>query len=197
MRELLRSPAKNFVSLPRELHEIKEPEITSSRELAREEVLVLLHPQNTRRPELLANKLRARHHAIARMMVAGAKDVEIGRAVGCSQQTLSLLKDSPAFMALYLEYAAMADEAAVDMKARLTAAAGLGLDEITRRLVEAPEQVPTKDLREITTNLLDRSGHGPTQKVESVNAILTLEDIRELKSRHKPSVVIDHGDTGD
>jgi hypothetical protein len=97
-------------------------------------------------------------------------------------------------MALYLEYSAMADEAAIDLRTRMTAAAGLGVDELTRRLAEAPEQIPTKDLKEITTVMLDRVGHGATTKVEATTAVLTLEDIREMKSASRRQV-IEHQET--
>jgi len=193
MEELLRSPAKkvlggNAVVIP------NEPlAILWVRDMESKEAEFLLHPQKTKRPEALAGKIRARHHAIARMLVAGAKDKEICEAIGISQPTLGHLKDSPAFMALYLEYSAMADEAALDLRTRMTAAAGLGVDELTRRLAEAPEQIPTKDLKEITTVMLDRVGHGATTKVEATTAVLTLEDIRQMKSQSRRQVIEHEG----
>jgi hypothetical protein len=192
MAKLLQHPASKFLNLPRHMYKEAELRITWVRDMEPEEAKVLLHPQKAKRPEALAGKLRARHHAIARMMVAGAKDEEICQAIGISRVTLYHLRDSPAFMALYLEYSAMADEAAIDLRMRMTAAAGLAVDEITRRLAETPETFPTKDLKEVATTLLDRVGHGPTQKVENVTAVLTLEDIRAMKSARKAQVVIEH-----
>lgn len=193
MEELLRRPAR--LELERTRIEIPEPElrVTWVRDMEEDEARVLLHPQKTKRPEALAGRIRARHHAIARMLVAGAKDKEICEAIGVSQPTLSHLRDSPAFMALYLEYSAMADEAAIDLRTRMTAAAGLGVDELTRRLAEAPEQIPTKDLKEITTVMLDRVGHGATTKVEATTAVLTLEDIRAMKSASRRQVIEHEG----
>jgi hypothetical protein len=72
MDELLQRPARSFKLLPRELHTDAELQITWVRDMEADEANVLLHPQKTKRPEALAGKLRARHHAIARMLVAGA-----------------------------------------------------------------------------------------------------------------------------
>jgi hypothetical protein len=190
--DLFKSPAAKL--LARGKVQLIEPEETLlwCREMLEEEARVLLHPTKTKRPESLAGKLRARHHAIARMMVAGATDAEICRAVGCTPPTIAALRDSPAFMALYAEYAAMADEAAIDLKTRLTVAAGLAADEITRRLATESENIPIKELRDTMTSLLDRVGHGPTQKVENASLVLSLEDIREMKSARKNQVVIEH-----
>lgn len=170
----------------------KDLELLWVREMDEAEVRVLLAPK-VRVPIADVDTIRARHHAIARMLVAGATQTEAAEAVGSTPQTITKLLQAPAFKALMLEYSAMADAEAIDLRQRISVVAGLGLDDLTRRLAD-PEEVqklPTKELREVAFGALDRIGHGPTQKVQTTSMALTPEDIRELKLQRRNRVVVD------
>lgn len=130
----------------------------------------------------LTDKIKVRHHTIARMMAAGAKDAEIQRLLGCAPSTLSTLKRSPAFQALLLEYMNMLDSTAIDSYQRLQIVGNLGIDELTDRLATRAASIKTSEVLEIVKVAADRTGLGPTTKQVTLNGRLSPADIRAVKT---------------
>jgi hypothetical protein len=168
-----------------------ELEIRWTRPMPKDEVEAIM--KQTRLPATDLATVRAKHHAVARMLVAGAANAEIARALGITPATVANLTKTPTFQALLSEYMAMAEQEAVDLRARIAVVAGLGLDELTARLGDPDKAatLPIKDLREIAMNALDRVGHGPTSRVETASIALTAADIRAMKEARRNGVVYD------
>lgn len=157
-------------------------EVRWVREMDAEEVEALLR-EGGRRTSQVVRAIRMQHHAIARMLAAGATKVEAAEAAGVATGTVDRLMQSPAFQALLTEYSMLMDEAAADMRSRLQLLAGLGVEELTNRV--AAGEMPTKELKEVTFSALDRIGYGPSSTVQSTTVALTAADIRALKEARK------------
>lgn len=127
-------------------------------------------------------KLRDRHHALARCLADGLTDAEASAVTGYDGSRISVLKGDPAFKELVEFYRANRDAQYVEMHEAL---AGLGRDavlELRDRMEDEPEKFTNKELRELVTNLADRTGHGPTSKQEhthTVNVGARLEAARQ------------------
>lgn len=126
-----------------------------------------------------ADRIRARHHAIARLLAAGNTPAQIAELLNCSAQTVRNLERSPAFAALLAEYMGMMDAAAVDQKMRLVALSGVATDALTDRIINSPGDFKPQELVEVAKMGLDRTGFGPssTSKV-TLNGALSAADIR-------------------
>lgn len=133
----------------------------------------------------LVTNIRYRHHAIARLMAAGLKDVEIIRRIGGTSTNLSILKTSPAFRELVEHYKGKADDRAFDLREQLEALASASVDELMQRITEKPEEVGTRTLERIAMSAADRVGHSPVRRNENLNLHLGLrkEDIAQIKER--------------
>lgn len=133
--------------------------------------------------------MKLRHHQLARMLAAGVKLKEAAAAAGMHAQTAHLLQASPAFQNLLVSYMQLFDQATMDYKQKLEAAAGVAVTELHDRLVSSPETFNNETLRRTVETLSDRTGHGPTSKVVSASMALTPADLRALKLGLAPAVV--------
>lgn len=179
--------------------------VKAVRELDLVEAASIIEQEDSRRvlpkvPLDAAGVMRTRHHAIARMLAAGAKHAEVARAVGTTPTSVSLLLRSPAFQSLLLEYMAMMDKAAVDSRAKLEVLNSLGIDELITRLASpaVAEKLKTSEVLEIVKTASDRTGLGPTTKTVSLNGRISPADIRALKDAQvvleaEPSEWVDAG----
>lgn len=127
-------------------------------------------------------KMRVRHHAIARLMAVGHKPAAIAAMIGISPASIASLERTPVFQALLLEYMNELDKAAVETTARLSILRNLTIDELTERVVTHGSDLKPGELVEILKTTADRTGLGPTQKVEtSLNGHISIADLRAIK----------------
>lgn len=131
-------------------------------------------------------RLRANHHAIARLLAAGVRPVEISERLGVSQTTLSLLGKSPPFRELLSEYQAEAAQHTFDLRERLELAAALSTERLLELLAEGEELDPNF-LRRTMVDLLDRTGYPAVKQINSFGAHVGLssKDISLLKERYR------------
>lgn len=127
-------------------------------------------------------RLRDRHHAAARLLAAGKPEGAVAAITGYDVSRISILKNDPAFRELLefyredinREYAAMHEQLA-----------GMSLDAaviLREKLEEEPEKLTVNQLLEITKMGADRTGFGPSQKVETninINLANRLEEARK------------------
>lgn len=166
----------------------EEVVIESVRELSEEEVAVLPSLGAPRGGAVVSvQKLRARHHEIARLMASGLRDKEIMETLGGSLMNLTLLRRNPAFQNLLLFYMAERDAQAMDLAGQIRQTAAMSLDLVQQKLEEAIEDPGKRDalgnkfLLEATTTLLDRAGFNPTQKHVVANVGVTAQTLKELQ----------------
>lgn len=144
------------------------------------------HAQNGAcQPVAMAKRMRFVHHAIARMMATGMKQVEIAAAVGVSETMISLQHRNPAFQELVAFYQEKADKEAFDLGQQIFFAGAEALDVVRDRLQDEDnvQLIPMRELRRLTTDLLDRSGFSPVKRSENVKVSvgLTREELEEVK----------------
>ena len=149
-----------------------------SRELVSNDLTAEL---NSTTPAL--KSIRETHHQLARLLASVLKQVEVSAITGFSQSRISILKADPAFAELIEHYRGVADSAFADVRGQL---AGMSLDavqELRDRLHDQPDSFRNRELMDLATAMLDRTGHGPTSTVNSknVNVTLTGEALEALK----------------
>lgn len=126
-------------------------------------------------------RIRDRHHRVAVYMVQGHKDEEISAMTGYSPSRLSVLKNDPAFQELLAYYRDRQKEIYVEVEERMKDLSLTALSVLIERIEERPEEVADKDLLEISSRMLDRTGFGPTSKNVNLNANFSAEQVAALK----------------
>lgn len=119
-------------------------------------------------------KLSERHHALARLLASGAAPAEAAIITGYELSRVSVLRGDPSFVELVEFYREKVD---VEFSDTISQLAGMSKDiilELRRRIEDAGEEISTRELRELLTAGLDRTGFGPTHKqVQEVNINLS------------------------
>jgi hypothetical protein len=152
------------------------------RQLSLEDIaLMQTLPLGSTTPKL--KKIRAVHHAAARLMSTGMKNAEISMSVGLCASRLSILRNDPAFMDLVLHYELTEVERFTNVQDRMVVLGMVASEELNERIVDDPESISTKDLTEILKASLDRGGHAPITKSEtkSTHIVLSAEDMLKIK----------------
>lgn len=162
-------------------------------------LLMRLEGEDVRSAVNLTEKVKIRHHAIARLMAAGKKRTEVSEIVGVSVSTLAIMERSPAFQSLLLEYMNMMDAEAVDAFQRLQIVGNLGIDELTDRITTRPASFKTSEVLDLVKLAADRTGLGPTTKQVTLNGRLSPADIRAVKAARPvlEAVYTEEGDGSD
>lgn len=141
-----------------------EPTIESTIELSLDD-LGLLPVANSQgdgaAPVPTVKTLRDSHHAVARLLARGHKDIAVAHATGYTPQRIHQLKADPTFQNLVEHYRSDEKLARAELTERLL---DLNLDviqEIQKRLESEPETFIVRDLLETFKASADRSGYGP------------------------------------
>lgn len=137
-------------------------------------------------------RLKVRHHEVARRMALGQSDTEISAGLGYSLSHLNILRRSPMFQSLLFSYMEQRDRKATDVSAQMRTVAGVGLDRLMEMVVK--EEADPDFVLKTTMGLLDRTGHSPVHKSAQVRLGLTPEQIRairELENDREQFAVID------
>lgn len=127
-------------------------------------------------------KIRHSHHTLARLLADGMPAVQASAITGYSQSYISIIQADPAFKATIDYYREQKSEIYFDLHERLKALGIDAVEEIQSRLAENPDNLTTRELKELAEMVLDRTGFGPTTKIQSTVAMLTGEDLARLKS---------------
>jgi hypothetical protein len=119
-------------------------------------------------------KLTDSHHALARVLAEGLKDVEAAAITGYTPSRISVLRDSPLFAELIEHYRANKDTALADLHERMLTAGLVAVNELAGRLETEPEKIGTTTILEAIKTLADRTGHGPQTKSTNLNVNVSL-----------------------
>ena len=109
-------------------------------------------------------KLRYKHHVLARLLASGMQERTAAVVSGFAPVTVSILKKDPAFAALVKFYETEKGKGFDHVRAQILGVGQKFIEEMERRVTEAPEEIPMRDLRETATVLLDRAGYAPQQQ---------------------------------
>ena len=141
-------------------------------------------------PTSVTQRMRTVHHSIARMEAAGVRPPDISRIIGYNANVIYLLHSNPAYQELVAHYEEKADAEAHDLSERIFYAGMDALDALHEKILDPDAAIPIRELRKITMDLADRSGHSPVKRSERVNYHigLTPEELEEAKrGTAKPS----------
>ena len=131
-----------------------------------------------------ALELKAKHHELARLLVLGYKAKDIKRALGYTSTTISNLKKTPAFKALFDHYMGIRNEILTDPQTRMGADAMANLDIMQDRINADPLGIPFNQLSKHTMDLLDRTGNAPISRTEARHEMIFLgkDEIEQVKA---------------
>lgn len=140
--------------------------------------------------------LRARHHGVARLLAEGVPEGVVAELSGYDPAYLSTLKNNPAMIQLIEFYRQPKTEIARVMGEKLRVLADASVDEMMKRLAEAPEKVGFSELATAAKLGFDRSGNGPNSTITNVNEhrIVASEELIELQRearRREVSRIVD------
>lgn len=141
-------------------------------------------------------RISERHHALARALAAGLSEAEAAASVGYDNARVSVLKASPAFRELLDLYRDKVDTEFSEIAGRLAGLTKDALVALQDRLEDQPEDISVGQLIEIAKLGADRSGFGPSQKVEqtiNVNLAARMQEARKRLSMR--DVTPDEGDS--
>jgi len=110
-------------------------------------------------------RLRHRHHLLARLIAQGTKDGDVAAISGYDPSRISVLKSDPAFKELIAHYKTQVDEVFISVHERLLTLGLSSIDEMTDRIEANPESFSTQDLMELIKLSADRIGAGPSKNV--------------------------------
>ena len=128
--------------------------------------------------------IRGSHHRLARLLALGQnKNAEIAEITGFSPSRISILLQDPTFSALVEHYRQNVQAVFVDHQERLKGLSLDAMDVLMERLHETPDEFTNDMLLKILTQAADRSGAGPTQKVEGrmLHAIVSDDRLHKIK----------------
>jgi hypothetical protein len=201
LTDILSEPASTALSrgdgppAPGEDHS-PPPEVLDVRVLEEVEARALAESEEQRkyRPKVAldaADKMRTRHHAIARLLAAGRRPSQIAQIMDCTPTSIAQLERSPAFQSLVLEYMQMLDKSVADSYLRMKVLGNVAIDEATNRVLTTPETIETKDLLKIVEVAADRTGLGvSTTRNVNVSGLISPADIRAAKAGLPPPTII-------
>lgn len=106
---------------------------------------------------VVLSEVKAKHHTIAMMLAAGAALARVSFVTGYAVGTIKQIQLSPLFQDLLAYYVEQKEHEFKDFYAK---AAQLGMDaveELHKRLAEAPGDIKTRELLEIAEKMLERT----------------------------------------
>lgn len=173
---------------------ISQPPLSAAlvRELQSEDLVILAATPAGAKPAGL-KKIRMQHHQVAQLLASGVRPAQVSAATGMCLSRISILQNDPAFKELLTHYEGQEIARAENVKDRMVM---LGLDaaaELHDRILEDPEKVSTKDLVSVVTSALDRGGHAPLHRSESLSVTMSKEELdsikRQAQADHRGTVV--------
>lgn len=127
-------------------------------------------------------KLRARHHAIIRMALAGHTNKQIADELEITEATVGYTLRSTLAQEKMSQMQAILDLQNVDMLARLEGAAPIAFMELFEVMTTtADERLKAKT----AVDIIDRAGYSPIKRTIGVTKHIQQTDIDEIKSRIK------------
>lgn len=158
-----------------------------SRELEVSDLARLDVEQGIKAPSL--KRITDSHHGLARCLASGKSPGEASIITGFCASRISILKADPAFQELLEFYRSNQRLAETQVLDRLSTLSLDALEEIRSRIHDAPEDIRTRELLDIATAGLDRTGFGPSAKLQVTSLTLTAEDMERLSQGSKDSNV--------
>jgi hypothetical protein len=124
-----------------------------------------------------------RHHRMAQLVALGYPQTKVATMLDCTIQTVCRLCRDPSFQILVkaeLEKLQTRDHA---IQVKMEEVAEIGLDRLHDMLVNAEEPLKPLAVHKITTDILDRAGHGPRKELQVTKSFgIEAETLERIKS---------------
>ena len=125
-------------------------------------------------------RLRHTHHQLAWHLAKGATWPEAAAATGHTPARIKVLLADPSFQELVEHYTNRQLALGNDIKTRLEVLSADVLTEIQERLEDTPESFTPTELRKLLGDVLDRTGFGKTQSINT-NSQVSIDQIHTIK----------------
>lgn len=127
--------------------------------------------------------LRQVHLEMARLITLGLTNKAVAKAMGMSEQTIRIAKNSPAFQSLLSEMMGERDKSAFDIGGKLGQLAVQGIATLEEILNDDNVEAVTK--KDIAFETLDRLGYGKVTRIDqrSLSGALPSEELDAIKQR--------------
>ncbi len=135
----------------------KELQLEVVRELTLEDLEELRTPGPAAVVPINLDRIREIHHVQARLLAEGRKLSAVAAIVGTSVARLKQLELDPTFQELVSYYRDQVTIKYLDVHEKLALGLGMAVEELVRRLEEAPEEFSNNQLRLLVETLGDRS----------------------------------------
>ena len=128
------------------------------------------------------------HHEIARRILLGQRNVDIAKALGCTNQTISNVRNSPVVKEKLAVMRAARDVGCIDLAKEIAELAPIALEQVKSAIRNGEVHGNAIDGKEIlrqANSILDRQIGKPTQRVDSrnIHGHFTMEDIERIKAK--------------
>lgn len=131
-------------------------------------------------------KLRQRHHLMAKLEAAGHTNVELSAITGYSTVYVGVLQRNPAYQEILAVYAQEVSDRVMDFSGQLEWLQASVMDRLTD-LLENNDKLTPEFIRNCFRDILDRNGHGVStnHNIRGVVAHLSREDLQDMKAAVK------------
>ena len=128
------------------------------------------------------------HHEMARMILLGHTNIDIGTALNVTPQQVSNVRNSPVVKDKLTIMKAARDVGAIDLSREISTLAPIALQTVREALETGKvngKEVSAIGILKEANGILDREMGKPTQRVETRNlhGHLTMEDIERIKNK--------------
>ena len=137
-------------------------------------------------PATVTDRLRARHHQLARYIAEGKAPREAAFIVGYAPTTVGGYMQDPAFRELVDYYKAQVHHEYLDMHHKLGSLAATAVDILHERLEERPAAFTNNELRQIINDACDRSV-APSRGAGTGSGVSI--NVRFVKAEPQPPVI--------
>ena len=121
------------------------------------------------------------HHEIVRRLLLGQKAVDIARDLGITPQTVSNVRNNPLVVKQLADMHEKRDSDATAVANQIKEVAPMAVQVLTEAMSDKSSPWNAKIMA--AKDVLDRAGHAPIHRSESVTTTLTFEEITAIKER--------------
>lgn len=141
-------------------------------DLGESDIALLASERGTAPPTI--QKLRDRHHALARCLADGFTDAEASAVTGYDPSRISILKGDPTFKELVAHYRDVKESAFADFQDRASTVANMALTRLAEAFEDESDPPSPAFALSVASTLGDRTGNAPVQRSVSVSASIDL-----------------------
>lgn len=140
-----------------------------------EEDLALFAGERGKQKPIGIQRLREKHHALARSLASGLSQNEAAYMHGFTPSRVSILKNDPTFTDLVNHYVGDIDLTFAEVNKKAADLGEHALDVLGHRLEESEEDFSKAELLSIATTMMDRTGNG-VKSTSEVNVNVNMAD---------------------